>query len=165
MAERVFNVLFLCTGNSARSILAEAYLNALGRGRFLAFSAGSHPTGKVNPFALELLERNRLPLRELRSKAWEEFAKPDAPQMDIVITVCDQAAGESCPVWPGRPITAHWGVEDPAAETGPDEAKRAAFMRAFSILQKRIALLVNLRLEALDRMATEQRLKQIGRER
>ena len=165
MAERVFNVLFLCTGNSARSILAEAYLNALGRGRFRAYSAGSHPTGKVNPFALELLEHNRLPLKDLRSKAWDEFAKPDAPQMDIVITVCDQAAGETCPVWPGRPITAHWGVEDPAAEAGDDHAKRAAFTRAFSILQKRIALLISLRLEALDRMATEQRLRQIGSER
>ena len=165
MAERVFNVLFLCTGNSARSILAEAYLNALGRGRFRAYSAGSHPTGKVNPFALELIERNRLRLEGLRSKAWDEFAKPDAPQMDIVITVCDQAAGETCPVWPSRPVTAHWGVEDPAAEAGGDEAKRAAFMRAFSILQKRIALLVNLPLDALDPMATAQRLKQIGSER
>src|SRR5687768_15338426 len=147
MAERVFNVLFLCTGNSARSILAEASLNALGRGRFRAYSAGSHPTGKVNPFALELLERNRLPVNALRSKAWDEFAKPGAPQMDIIITVCDQAAGETCPVWPGQPVTAHWGVEDPAPEAGDDHAKRAAFTRAFSILQKRIALLVSLRLE------------------
>ena len=165
MSERTFNVLFLCTGNSARSILAESYLNAIGRGRFCAYSAGSHPTGKVNPFALELLERNKIPTQGLRSKAWDEFAKPGAPQMDIVITVCDQAAGEVCPVWPGKPVTAHWGVEDPAAVTGDDDARRAAFMRSFSVLQKRIALLVSLRLEALDRMATEQRLKQIGKER
>jgi arsenate reductase len=165
MSERVFNVLFLCTGNSARSILAEAYLNVLGRGRFRAYSAGSRPTGKVNPFALELLERNGMPTQGLRSKAWDEFAKPGAPQMDIIITVCDQAAGEACPVWPGQPVTAHWGVEDPAVETGNDEAKRGAFMQAFSLLQKRIALLVSLRLEALDRMAMEQRLKQIGTER
>ena len=164
MSERTFNVLFLCTGNSARSILAESYLNAMGCGRFRAYSAGSHPTGKVNPFALKLLERNRIPIDGLRSKAWDEFANPGAPQMDIIITVCDQAAGEMCPVWPGHPVTAHWGVEDPAAETGDDDAKRAVFMRAFSILQKRIALLVNLRLESLDRMATEQRLKQIGKE-
>ena len=165
MSERTFNVLFLCTGNSARSIFAESFLNAMGCGRFRAYSAGSHPTGKVNPFALKLLERNRIPIDGLRSKAWDEFANPGAPQMDIIITVCDQAAGEMCSVWPGHPVTAHWGVEDPAAETGNDDAKRATFMRAFSILQKRIALLVNLRLESLDRMAAEQRLKQIGKER
>jgi arsenate reductase len=159
------NVLFLCTGNSARSILAESYLNSIAAGRFQAYSAGSHPTGKVNPFALDLLERNRIPTIGLRSKAWDEFAKPGAPQMDIIITVCDQAAGESCPVWPGKPITAHWGVEDPAAVSGDDDAKHAAFMRAFATLQKRIALLVGLRLEALDQMAMEQRLRQIGQER
>ena len=164
MSERSFNVLFLCTGNSARSILAESYLNAIGRGRFRAYSAGSFPAGRVNPFAIELLERNRIPTDGLRSKPWDEFAKPGAPQMDIIITVCDQAAGETCPVWPGHPVTAHWGVEDPAAQTGDDDAKRAAFMRAFSLLQKRIALLVNLRLEALDRMASEQHLRQIGQE-
>ena len=165
MAERTFNVLFLCTGNSARSILAESYLKSIGGGRFQAYSAGSHPTGKVNPFALQLLERNRIPTEGLRSKAWDEFAKPEAPPMDIIITVCDQAAGEMCPVWPGRPITAHWGVEDPAAEKGDDKTKHAAFMRAFSVLQKRIVLLVNLRLESLDRLAAEQRLAQIGKER
>ena len=165
MSERVFNVVFLCTGNSARSILAESYLNSIGRGRFQAYSAGSHPTGKVNPFALELLQRNRMPTEQLRSKAWDEFAKPGAPQMDFIITVCDQAAGEVCPVWPGQPITAHWGIEDPASQTGVDEAKRAAFMRAFAIVQKRIALMTSLRLEALDRLATEQHLKQIGTER
>jgi len=165
MSERVFNVLFLCTGNSARSILAESYLNAIGRERFRAFSAGSHPTGTVNPFALDLLRRNRIPVEGARSKAWDEFAKPDAPQMDIIITVCDQAAGEVCPVWPGRPMTAHWGVEDPAAVQGSDEVKHAAFMKAFSTLQKRIALLTSLRLESIERMAAEQQIRQIGKER
>ena len=162
MAERTYNVLFLCTGNSARSILAEGYLNSIGSGRFRAFSAGSHPSGKVNPFALELLEGNGIPTAGLRSKAWDEFAGPGAPHMDIIITVCDQAAGEMCPVWPGRPVTAHWGIEDPAAARGDDENKRAAFRKAFAILQKRIALLARLRLESLDRL--EERLAQIGAE-
>lgn len=165
MSQRPYNVLFLCTGNSARSILAESYLNSIGAGRFRAYSAGSHPTGKVNPFALDLLERNRIPTTGLRSKAWDEFAKAGAPQMDLIVTICDQAAGESCPVWPGKPITAHWGIEDPAAAIGDDDAKRAAFVRAFATLQKRIALLVSLRLEALDPLAMEQRLEQIGKER
>ena len=165
MSERIFNVLFLCTGNSARSVLAEAYLNSIGGNRFRAFSAGSHPTGKVNPFAVNLLQKNRIDTTGLRSKAWDEFAKPGAPQMDIVITVCDQAAGEVCPVWPGKPMTAHWGVEDPAAVQGDDDVKRAAFMKAFSTLQKRIALLTSLRLESLDRMVAEQRVRQIGKER
>ena len=165
MSERVYNVLFLCTGNSARSILAEAYLNSIGRGRLRGYSAGSHPNGKVNPFALELLERNGLPTAGLRSKAWDEFARPDAPTMDIVITVCDQAAGEMCPVWPGRPLTAHWGVQDPAAAEGDDDTKREAFMQAFAVLQKRIALLTSLRLEALDQLAFKQELAGIGTER
>ncbi len=164
MADRTYNVLFLCTGNSARSILAESYLNAIGRGRFRAFSAGSHPTGKVNPFAVELLERSRIPTASLRSKAWDEFVQPGAPQMDIIITVCDQAAGEVCPVWPGHPATAHWGVDDPAAATGEDDAKRAAFSRAFAILQKRIVRLVSLPLESLDGAHVTQRLQQIGTE-
>jgi arsenate reductase (thioredoxin) len=159
------NVLFLCTGNSARSILAEAYLNSIGRGRFHAFSAGSHPTGKVNPFALGLLERNRIPTTGLRSKAWDEFATPDAPTMDIIITVCDQAAGETCPVWPGQPLTAHWGVEDPAAVVGTEEARQAAFLRAFTVLQKRIALLTSLRLESLDPRLAARQLEGIGSER
>jgi arsenate reductase len=162
MSERTFNVLFLCTGNSARSILAESYLNAMGRGRFRAHSAGSHPTGKVSPYALEILQRNRIPAQGLRSKGWDEFAQPGAPSMDIIITVCDQTAGEICPVWPGKPVTAHWGVEDPAAAAGDDDARRAAFVLAFSVLQKRIALLVNLNADALDHLAMEQRLKQIG---
>ena len=161
--DKTFNVLFLCTGNSARSIMAEAYLNEIGRGRFRAYSAGSHPGGKVNPFALELLRKNRISTVGARSKAWDEFAKPRAPHMDIIITVCDQAAGETCPVWPGRPLTAHWGVEDPAAVEGTDEEKHAAFMKAFTTLQKRIALLASLRLESLDRLATEQHLKLIGK--
>lgn len=162
MTHRTFNVLFLCTGNSARSVLAETNLNASGRGRFHAYSAGSYPTGKVNPYALELLEKNHLPTEGLRSKAWDEFAKPDAPKMDIIIIVCDQAAGDTCPVWPGQPVTAHWGVEDPAAVTGGDDAKRAAFLNAFSVLQRRINLLVNLNPKALDRMATEQELHTIS---
>jgi arsenate reductase len=164
-ADRTFNVLFLCTGNSARSIMAEAYLNAIGGDRFRAYSAGSHPSGNVNPFALELLQTNRISTKGANSKAWDEFAQADAPHMDIVITVCDQAAGEACPVWPGRPTTAHWGIEDPAAVEGTDEQRRAAFMKAFVVLQKRIGLLATLRLESLDKLATEQHLKLIGKER
>ncbi|MDQ3186512.1 MAG: arsenate reductase ArsC [Pseudomonadota bacterium] len=161
MSERILNVLFLCTGNSARSILAETYLNASGKGRFHAYSAGSHPVGKVNPYVLELLKKSNLPIEGLRSKAWDEFTKPDAPKMDIIITVCDQAAGEMCPEWPGQPVTAHWGVEDPVAGTG---ARRAAFLRVFSVLQRRINLLTNLHMNALDRIATEHQLRTIGKE-
>ena len=133
-----FHVLFVCTGNSARSILAEAYLNAAGKGRFRAYSAGSHPAGKVNPFALELLQKNGLATEGLRSKNWDEFSRAGAPKLDFVFTVCDNAAGESCPVWPGRPITAHWGIADPAAVQGSDEDKRRAFLRAFGELSARI---------------------------
>ena len=158
----VFNVLFLCTGNSARSILAEAYLNAAGRARFAAYSAGSHPAGKVNPLALELLAKNRLGTEGLRSKNWDEFAAPGAPVMDFVFTVCDQAAGEACPVWPGQPMTAHWGVDDPARAEGTDEQKRKAFMRAFAELSARINLFVNLPLDKLDRLALKQKLGEIG---
>ena len=132
------NVLFLCTGNSARSILAEAYLNSVGGGRFRAFSAGSHPAGKVNPFAIELLEKNRISIEGLRSKSWDEFAKPGAPRLHYVFTVCDNAAGETCPLWPGQPIKEHWGVPDPAAVRGSDEEKRKAFLAAFTQLSARI---------------------------
>jgi arsenate reductase len=138
------NVLFLCTGNSARSILAEAYLNAAGQGRFVAYSAGSHPAGKVNPFALELLHSNGIPTVGLRSKSWEEFAAIGAPRMDLILTVCDSAAGEVCPVWPGRPISAHWGVADPAAATGSDDDKRKAFAAGFTVLRERIDRLLSL---------------------
>jgi len=156
------NVLFLCTGNSARSILAEAFLNARGKGKFRAFSAGSHPAGKVNPFALELLTKNRIDPDGLRSKNWDEFAKPGAPVMDFVFTVCDQAAGEMCPVWPGQPVTAHWGVNDPARVDGTDAEKRKAFMKAFAALSTRINLLLNLPLDKLDRLALKKKLVEIG---
>jgi arsenate reductase len=157
------NVLFLCTGNSARSILAEAYLNSAGRGRFKAYSAGSHPTGKVNPFALELLAKHRIDTAGYRSKNWDEFAKPGAPKLDFVFTVCDNAAGEVCPIWPGQPITAHWGVQDPAAVTGTDEERRAAFRKAFTELSTRINLLLALPVEKLDRLVLKQKLDEIGR--
>ena len=161
--QREFNVLFLCTGNSARSILAEAYLNSVGAGRFKAFSAGSHPTGRINSLAHELLERNRISTDGLRSKAWDEFAKPDAPKMDIVITVCDQAAGEMCPVWPGHPVTAHWGIQDPAAANGSDERKRKAFLTAFTELKTRIDLMTRLPTDKLNRLALRAKLEQIHR--
>ena len=159
----MFNVLFLCTGNSARSILAEAYLNRAGRGRFKAYSAGSKPGGRVNPFALELLEKNGIDTAGLRSKSWDEFALPDAPRMDFVFTVCDSAAAEPCPFWPGQPVTARWGVPDPAAVQGSDDEKRRAFLLAFRTLSTRINLMLNLPLEKLDRMALTRRLQEIGR--
>jgi len=157
------NVLFLCTGNSARSILAEAYLNAAGKGRFTAYSAGSHPTGEVNPYALELLRKNRIDTSSLRSKSWDEFAAPGAPPLDFVFTVCDQAAGEACPVWPGQPMTAHWGVIDPAAAKGDDEAKRRAFFRAYTELSTRISLFLNLPMDKIDRLTLQRRLDDIGK--
>ncbi len=163
MNDQVHNVLFLCTGNTARSILAEALLNSvIGRGRFRAYSAGSHPAGQVNPFAIELLEKNHLAVADLRSKSWDEFAMPDAPVMDFVFTVCDNAANEVCPVWPGQPMTAHWGVPDPAAVTGSDEVKRKAFFRAFNQLQNRISLFANLPLDKLDRIKLQKVLRDIG---
>ena len=157
------NVLFLCTGNSARSILAEAYLNLAGKGRFSAFSAGSKPGGRVNPYALELLQKNRISVEGLRSKSWGEFAAPGAPQMDIVLTVCDSAAAEACPYWPGQPMTAHWGVPDPAAVEGSDEDKRRAFLTAYSTLSNRINLLLSLSIDKLDRLAIKQKLDDIAR--
>jgi arsenate reductase len=162
MTDRIFNVLFLCTGNSARSIMAEALLNHLGKGRFQAFSAGSHPTGTVNPLALERLAREGIPAGEPRSKNWDEFAAPDAPPLDFVITVCDNAAGEVCPAWPGQPITAHWGVFDPAAEEGPESERRLAFAKAFAILERRIGLFTSLNPASLERLALEQKVRDIG---
>lgn len=159
-----YNVLFLCTGNSARSILAEAILNAEGKGKFKAYSAGSHPSGKVNSFSLELLEQRRYPTDGLRSKAWDEFAAPGAPELDFVFTVCDNAAGEVCPVWPGQPISAHWGVEDPAAVEGADEEKRKAFVKAFAVLQRRISLFASLQLDQLDRFSLQTKLRDIGKQ-
>jgi arsenate reductase len=157
-----YNVLFLCTGNSARSILAEAYLGSRGLGRFVAYSAGSQPAGRVNPFALELLRKNRMSTEGLRSKNWDEFAQPGAPRMNFVFTVCDNAAEEVCPVWPGQPVSAHWGIEDPAAVQGTDEEKRRAFLKAFTQLTTRINLFLNLPLEKLDRMTLKAKLDEIG---
>lgn len=165
MTERVLNVLFLCTGNSARSILAEAVLNAMGKGRFRAYSAGSHPAGRVNPFALELIRKNRLPTEGLRSKSWDEFAAPGAPVLDFVFTVCDNAAGEVCPAWPGQPMTAHWGVPDPAAVEGSDEEKRRAFFRTWTELSNRISIFVSLPMGKLDRLSLQKRLDEIGKGR
>jgi arsenate reductase len=162
LTDRVFNVLFLCTGNSARSILAEGILNSIGAGRFRAFSAGSHPAGKVNPFAVEALRKQKLPVADLRSKSWDEFDTRDAPRMDFVITVCDNAAGEVCPVWPGRPIAAHWGIEDPAAVEGSDEDKRKAFTAAAGLLQRRISAFVNLPLAELDAEAVKRELQRVA---
>ena len=163
MPERPLNVLFLCTGNSARSILAEAFLNSAGGGKFRAYSAGSHPAGKVNPFAVELLVKHRISTPGLRSKNWDEFAKPGSPHLDFIFTVCDSAAGETCPIWPGHPMTAHWGVPDPAAVQGSDDEKRKAFLDAFTQLSTRIRLFLNLPFERLERLALERKLREIGR--
>jgi arsenate reductase len=158
-----FNVLFLCTGNSARSIMAEAILNAAGKDKFRAFSAGSHPAGNVNPLALELIEENRLPIEGLRSKEWNEFSQPGAPFMHFVFTVCDQAGAEPCPIWPGKPMTAHWGIRDPAAVTGTDETKRKAFLAAYTELHRRISLFLNLPIDKLNDLALKEKLDEIGR--
>lgn len=161
----IFNVLFLCTKNSARSILAEAALNRLGAGRFKAFSAGSLPTGQVNPYALDLLRNQNFPTTDLRSKSWDEFSQPGAPQMDFVFTVCDNAANEVCPIWPGQPMSAHWGVPDPAAVEGTEAVKRAAFAETMRFMNNRISIFVNLPLRSLDRMTLKKRLDAIGASR
>jgi len=162
------NVLFLCTGNSARSILAEAIMNRMGRGRFRAYSAGSMPTGVVNPFALALLSQMHHPVDGLRSKPWEEFTRdinPDAPELDFVVTVCDNAAGEVCPIWPGQPISAHWGLPDPAQVEGADTIKALAFADTYRMLTNRIELFVNLPLQSLSRLSLQERLDKIGKGR
>src|SRR5256886_1580057 len=163
VAERPYNVLFLCTGNSARSILAESLISHWGRGRFRGLSAGTHPRGAVHPVAVELLRQMRLPTAALRSKSWDEFAAPAAPPLDFVFTLCDQAAGEVCPYWPGQPMTAHWGVPDPAAVEGSDEEKRRAFSRTFRALDARLKIFTSLRFEALDQLSLQRQLDDIGR--
>ncbi len=163
MNDKVYNVLFLCTGNSARSVMAECILQREGQGRFKAFSAGSHPAGQVNPLALELLESLGHPIEGLRSKSWDEFAAPEAPDMDFVFTVCDNAAGEVCPIWPGHPMTAHWPFPDPAALEGSEAEKRALFADVYGQISDRISILVNLPIESLDNLALKERLAEIGR--
>lgn len=162
MSEKVYHVLFVCTHNSARSIMAEGILNSLGGGRFRAYSAGSHPGSAVNPFALTTLARLHVPTDGFRSKDWDEFARPDAPELDFVFTVCDKAAGEVCPVWPGQPMTAHWGVADPAAFEGTDEQKARVFWDTAILLKRRIELMLALPLASLDRMAIQREIKDIG---
>jgi len=162
MSEPQFNVLFLCTGNSARSILAESILRKEGAGRFRAFSAGSHPKGTVNPFALKVLAAYGYPMDGFRSKSWDEFAAPGAPIMDFVFTVCDTAAAETCPVWPGQPMTAHWGIEDPAAVEGADIQKEAAFNLAFRYLKNRITIFISLPIKSLDKLSLNAKLREIG---
>jgi arsenate reductase len=162
--QRPYNILVLCTGNSARSILGEALFNTLGADRFKAYSAGSHPSGKVNPLAIEQVKALGYPVENLRSKSWDEFAQPGAPQMDFVVTVCDNAAGEVCPFWPGHPVTAHWGFPDPAAVQGTDEEKREAFAGTLRQMRKRVQFFLSLPLETLDRQTIENRMREIGRE-
>ena len=163
MADRPYNVLFLCTGNSARSILAESVLNHRGGGRFRAWSAGSHPAGRVNPHAIALLRQLGLPTDDLRSKSWDEFAAPGAPPLDFVFTVCDNAAGELCPVWPGQPVTAHWGLPDPAAVEGSDDDKTKAFRDTYVALERRISLFNSLPIAGLDQLTLSKRVAEIGR--
>lgn len=162
MSSETYNVLFLCTGNSARSIIAEAILNRDGRGRFKAFSAGSHPAGHVHPEALALLKKTNFKTEDFRSKDWSEFADPAAPIMDFVFTVCDNAAKETCPVWPGQPMSAHWGVPDPASVNGNDSEKRLAFSDTFRMLNNRISIFINLPLSSLDKLSLQERLDEIG---
>jgi arsenate reductase len=163
MADRIYNVLFLCTGNSARSILAESIMNKWGKGQFRGFSAGSHPSGKVTPLALDLLRQSEFSTEGLRSKSWDEFAAPNAVHFDFVITVCDNAAGEACPVWPGHPVTAHWGIADPAAIEGPEIEKKAAFRRAFKSMDTRIKLFLSLPIASIDQLRLKQEVVAIGK--
>jgi arsenate reductase len=163
VTERVYNILFLCTGNSARSILAESLLNYWGKGEFRAYSAGSFPKGHLHPMAVELLRRMDLPTQSLRSKSWDEFAAPGTPQIDFIFTVCDNAAGEVCPVWPGKPMTAHWGIADPAAVEGSDADKAFAFRKAFKELETRVQLLTSLPIASLDGLTLQARLREIGK--
>jgi arsenate reductase len=163
MSEQPYHVLVLCTGNSARSILGEVLFNALGKGKFIAHSAGSKPAGKVNPFAIELLQQQGFSIEGLRSKSWDEFAAPGAPEIDFIFTVCDNAAGETCPIWPGKPATAHWGIPDPAAAAGDDAAKRSAFRKASEQLARRIHLFMSLPIEKLDKLTLKEKLAEIGR--
>jgi arsenate reductase (thioredoxin) len=160
--DKTYNVLFLCTGNSARSIMAEAMLNTMGKGRFKAYSAGSHPGGTVNPFAIEQIKSTGYSLDNLRSKSWDEFAVADAPKMDFIITVCDNAAGEVCPIWPGQPISAHWGFEDPAAATGTDEEKRAVFSKVAKQIHTRVNLLNSIPIAMLEKTAIKREMDAIG---
>ena len=162
MTDKTYNVLVLCTGNSARSIMAEALINTMGNGRFRAYSAGSHPSGRVNPFAIEKVAAVNYPTDKLRSKSWDEFAQADAPQMDFIVTVCDNAAGEMCPIWPGQPVSAHWGFEDPAAVEGSDADKRRAFDTVFRQIMARVRVFVNLPLATLDKAAIQREMKAIG---
>ena len=163
MQNKPYNVLVLCTGNSARSILGEVLFNVLGKGRFIAHSAGSHPVGRVNPFALELLQQQGHGIAGLRSKSWDEFTAPGAPGLDFIFTVCNNAAGEACPVWPGKPAIAHWGIPDPAGVEGGDEAKRAAFKTAYGQMARRVQLFMSLPIESLDKLTLKQKLAEIGR--
>jgi len=163
MSDEAYNVLFLCTGNSARSIMGEAILNRLGRGHFRGYSAGSHPKGEINPMTLDILERQNYPVDELRSKSWDEFAAEGAPELDFVFTVCDDAAREVCPVWPGRPLSAHWGIPDPAAVEGTEVERRLAFAEALRMMTRRIEIFVSLPLKSLDELTLRKRLDEIGR--
>lgn len=162
MSQTPMNILFLCTGNSARSVLAEALLNKLGGSRFRAYSAGSHPRGSVHPLTLDCLQQSHIPIDGLRSKSWDEFAAPGAPHMHFVITVCDQAAGEVCPLWPGQPITAHWGFADPAAVDGPEEVRRRAFQQTMLQISHRVSMFLSLPMEKLDRLAIQESVRRLG---
>jgi protein-tyrosine-phosphatase len=162
MAEKVWNVLFLCTGNSARSVMGEVILNRVGGGRFRGYSAGSQPKGEVHPYTLELLKNFNYDISTLRSKSWDEFAVPGAPEMDFVFTVCDQAAAETCPIWPGQPMSAHWGIPDPAAVEGKEAERRVAFVEAYGVLERRLSIFTSLPLASLDRLALKKRLDEMG---